>query len=58
MTEHKLIDNTVKREKEGIAARCQCGWVSGGHFSSLGASAAMQDHREKCEVVQTLDELH
>lgn len=47
-TTHKLIDNTLVREAEGITARCKCGWVSRGHFSSLGASAAFTDHQEKC----------
>jgi hypothetical protein len=46
--EHKLVDNTLVRERSGITARCECGWVSGGHFSSFGASAAMQDHKERC----------
>lgn len=46
--EHKLVDNTLVREQRGITARCVCGWVSGGHFTSLSASAAMQDHKERC----------
>lgn len=54
MTEHKLVDETLKRESTGIAARCECGWVSAGHFSSLGASAAMQDHKEQCAAQQLL----
>ena len=49
MAEHKLVDGALKREGDGITARCECGWVSAGHFSSLAASAAMQDHKEQCE---------
>lgn len=52
-TEHKLVDDTLKREGDGITARCQCGWASGGHFSSLGAAAAMQDHKESCAEKRT-----
>lgn len=48
MDDHKLVDGTLKREDAGITARCECGWVSGGHFTSLGASAAFLDHQEKC----------
>lgn len=50
--EHKLVDNTVKviRDKNGevrgITAQCSCGWVSAGHFSGMGASAAFQEHKE------------
>lgn len=45
--EHKLIGDTLQREGPGVAARCTCGWTSGGHFSSLAASAAMTDHQEQ-----------
>ena len=48
MSEHKLVNDTLAREREGIAARCKCGWVSCGHFSSMGASAAFLDHQETC----------
>ncbi len=47
MAEHKLVDGALKRDEQGITARCECGWVSAGHFSSLAASAAMQEHREQ-----------
>lgn len=47
-TEHKLVDGTLKRDERGITVRCVCGWASTGHFSSLAASAAMMDHKEKC----------
>jgi hypothetical protein len=50
--QHDLIDGTLKREREGIVARCRCGWTSGGHFSSLAASAAMRDHKENCAALQ------
>lgn len=47
MAEHKLIDDgTLVTTDQGISARCECGWSSGGHFSSLAASAAYQDHKE------------
>lgn len=46
---HKLIDGTLGRDVNGIFARCECGWSSGGHFSSAGASAAFADHVEKTE---------
>lgn len=49
---HKLTDGTLKRDEHGITARCECGWVSGGHFSSFAASAAMQDHKEQCDPEQ------
>lgn len=49
MTEHRLVNDTLVHESGGIVARCVCGWSSGGHFSSMGASAAMMDHKEKCE---------
>lgn len=45
--DHKLVDGTLKRDDKGITARCDCGWVSGGHFTSLAASAAMMDHQEQ-----------
>lgn len=45
--EHKLVGNSLKREGDGIVARCGCGWESK-HFSSLTASAAFRDHRERC----------
>lgn len=46
MTEHKLEGGTLKREKDGIVARCTCGWASY-HFSSLTASAAFHHHQEQ-----------
>lgn len=46
MAEHKLVDDTLTREGNGITARCVCGWVSTGHFSSFAASAAFRDHQE------------
>ena len=44
--DHKLIGNTLKVEEGHIVARCTCGWSST-HFSSLAASAAMMEHKEK-----------
>lgn len=49
MTNHKLVDDTLVRERDGIVTRCTCGWVSGGHFSSMGASAALIIHKEECQ---------
>jgi hypothetical protein len=47
MIEHALVDDALTVENGGIAARCKCGWVSRGHFSSLAASAAFQEHIEE-----------
>lgn len=47
--QHRLINDTLVREKDGIVAHCICGWSSRPHFSSLSASAAMQDHKEHPE---------
>lgn len=49
MAEHRLIDGALKRTMDGIAARCECGWVSAGHFSSLAASAAFRDHQDTAD---------
>lgn len=48
--QHSLAGNTVTNEGggQGITARCTCGWVSAGHFSSMGASAAFLNHQEGC----------
>lgn len=43
---HELVGGTLKRVGDGIVAECKCGWSSI-HFSSLAASAAFQDHKEK-----------
>lgn len=43
---HELINGTLDRTEHGIAARCVCGWTSGGHFSSMAASVAMRDHQD------------
>jgi len=43
-TEHRLVGGVVTIEDDGIMARCTCTWVSRGHFSSLAASAAFQNH--------------
>lgn len=54
-TSHGLVGGTLRREEDGITARCQCGWVSRGHFSSLAASAAFRDHQEKATEPQPVD---
>jgi len=41
---HWLMGETLTREHDGILARCICGWTSRGHFSSMAASAAFQNH--------------
>lgn len=45
---HKLIDDTLNIERDGIWAKCECGWKSGPHVSGMAASAAMMDHKEEC----------
>jgi len=46
---HRLVDDTLVRETNGIAARCACGWASVGHFSSMAASVAFRTHVEDME---------
>jgi len=46
MTEHRLIDDTLTIEEDGVHARCICGWDSGGRFSSMVASVAFAEHCE------------
>lgn len=46
MSEHKLVSGSLVRQESGIVARCECGWASGGHFSSFAASAAFREHKE------------
>lgn len=43
---HRLAGGSLIRCDTGIVARCECGWFSGGHVTSLAASAAFQDHKE------------
>lgn len=45
--DHKLTDNTLTVEADGIHARCTCGWDSGPKFSSMLASVAFSDHRDE-----------
>jgi hypothetical protein len=45
--DHRLVNGELMCEEGGITARCTCGWVSGGHFSSAAASVAMMDHKDK-----------
>jgi hypothetical protein len=45
--EHKLINDTLTRESDGIIARCVCGWTSRPHFSSMAASAEFREHLEQ-----------
>lgn len=45
-TTHRLVNNTLTVERDGIRALCTCGWETRGRFSSLIASAAFQDHVE------------
>jgi hypothetical protein len=55
MTEHKLVNDTLTREKDGIAARCVCGWASLAHFTSLAASVAFQDHQKATVKAQIIN---
>lgn len=43
---HELVNGTLTRESDGIMAKCTCGWVTRGRFSSFAASAAFQEHQE------------
>lgn len=45
--EHKLVDDTLTREDDGVKIECTCGWVSRGHFTSMAASAAFLNHQEE-----------
>lgn len=51
---HTLRDG-LERDLDGITARCTCGWVSRGHFTSLAASAAFRDHQEQAAKPQPAD---
>ena len=55
MSYHKLIDNTLYKEAAGVVVRCACGWVSGGHVSSMAASAAFREHKDKAENTKEND---
>jgi hypothetical protein len=46
---HRLVDDTLTRDESGIVARCVCGWVSPGHFSSMAASVAFREHQERSQ---------
>lgn len=46
-TEHRLIDNTLYVEPDGVIGRCICGWNTGHRFSSMSAAVAFQDHVEE-----------
>lgn len=56
---HRLVNNTLTVESDGIRALCTCGWETRGRFSSMIASSAFQDHvetmtpREKTSNVQS-----
>jgi hypothetical protein len=52
---HRLVDDCVVREGDGITARCICGWESRGHVTSLGASGAFQDHKDAATRVENKD---
>lgn len=45
MSGHKLIDDTLVVEANGIVARCECGWVSRPYFSGLVASLEFAHHQ-------------
>jgi hypothetical protein len=44
--QHQLIGNTVTTEKDGVHAKCTCGWDSGRKFTSMSASVAFSEHKE------------
>lgn len=46
---HELVDGSLRVVKGGIEAKCKCGWSSI-HFTSLAASAAFRDHKEKIGI--------
>lgn len=46
LPEHKLKDDTLVREGDGIVAHCVCGWSSTPHFTSMSASADFAQHKE------------
>lgn len=52
---HQLKDGSLWRDEDGITARCTCGWVSRGHFSSAGASVAFREHQEQAQAPQPAD---
>lgn len=51
---HTLTEG-LQRDQDGITARCTCGWVSRGHFTSLMASAAFREHQEQATRPQPVD---
>jgi hypothetical protein len=46
MAEHRLKDDTLVREADGIVAYCVCGWKSQPAFSSMMASLSIRSHIE------------
>jgi len=49
MTTHKLIDDTLITTKDGVVAKCICGYVSRPCFSSFIASLEFRNHCEFAE---------
>jgi hypothetical protein len=49
------LNGGLNRDESGITAKCTCGWVSRGHFTSLAASAAFRDHVEAAAKPQPVD---
>jgi hypothetical protein len=47
LLEHRLKDDTLVREGDGIVAHCVCGWSSRPHFTSMSASADFAEHKEQ-----------
>lgn len=44
---HGLVDDALNRQRDGVYAKCVCGWVSGPHVSGIAASAAFREHIDK-----------
>ena len=47
---HILEAGALSVERDGIMAKCVCGWISRGHFSSMGASVAFMNHQEQAAL--------
>lgn len=56
MANNKHVSLGNERVDGGIVNRCSCGWVSGLHFSSAGASCEGQEHRDQFEQKEDEDE--
>lgn len=46
---HRMIGDTMVRERDGIVAKCTCGWVSRPYFSGMSATVAFRDHQREAK---------